>query len=69
MVAIARQILEFKEREEGTKYLLDLLLQLFIRRNEFLKAHKVHLKKNQETQNFPAFFPNNKLLIFFSAIY
>ncbi|CAJ0756188.1 22464_t:CDS:2, partial [Entrophospora sp. SA101] len=40
MLAIARQILEYKEPEESTKYLLDLLLQLFKRRNEFLKAHK-----------------------------
>ncbi|CAG8730319.1 10225_t:CDS:10, partial [Racocetra persica] len=40
MLVISRQILDFKERDEGTKYLLDLLLQLFNRRNEFLKAHK-----------------------------
>ncbi|CAJ0836147.1 20802_t:CDS:10 [Entrophospora sp. SA101] len=43
MLAIARQILEYKEPEESTKYLLDLLLQLFKRRNEFLKAHKAQL--------------------------
>ena len=43
MLAIARQILEYKEREESTRYLLELLLQLFIRRNEFLKAHKVKI--------------------------
>jgi hypothetical protein len=43
MLAIARQILEYKEREESTKYLLELLLQLFIRRNQFLKVHKVKL--------------------------
>ncbi|EXX73089.1 Ira2p [Rhizophagus irregularis DAOM 197198w] len=40
MLAIARQILDYKEREESTKHLLDLLLQLFIRRNQFLKKHK-----------------------------
>ncbi|CAG8685690.1 17047_t:CDS:2, partial [Dentiscutata heterogama] len=40
MLVISRQILDFKERDEGTKYLLELLLQLFNRRNEFLKAHK-----------------------------
>ncbi|CAG8574310.1 8733_t:CDS:10, partial [Diversispora eburnea] len=45
MVAIARQILDFKEGEEGTKYLLDLLLQLFVRRNEFLKS-------NEDISNF-----------------
>lgn len=43
MLAIARQILDYKEREESTKHLLDLLLQLFIRRNQFLKKHKVKL--------------------------
>ncbi|RIA90709.1 hypothetical protein C1645_875920 [Glomus cerebriforme] len=40
MLAIARQILEYKEREESTKYLLELLLQLFNRRNQFLRKHK-----------------------------
>ncbi|RIB13611.1 hypothetical protein C2G38_1974674 [Gigaspora rosea] len=40
MLVISRQILDFKERDEGTKYLLELLLQLFNRRNDFLKAHK-----------------------------
>ncbi|CAH1760475.1 9376_t:CDS:10 [Entrophospora sp. SA101] len=40
MLAIARQTLEYKESEESTKYLLGLLLQLFKRHNEFLKAHK-----------------------------
>ncbi|CAG8508989.1 2177_t:CDS:10 [Funneliformis mosseae] len=40
MLAIARQILEFTEREDNIRYLLELLLQLFVRRNEFLKVHR-----------------------------
>jgi len=38
MLGVARQLLEPKE--EGTKYMLELLLQLLTRRNEFLKMHK-----------------------------
>lgn len=37
---IAKQILEYREREEGLKMLLDLLRQLLEKRNEFLKNHQ-----------------------------
>ncbi|RUS29150.1 hypothetical protein BC938DRAFT_480989 [Jimgerdemannia flammicorona] len=37
---IARQILEYREREEGLKMLLDLLRQLLEKRNEFLRNHQ-----------------------------
>ncbi|CAG8450213.1 2329_t:CDS:10 [Ambispora leptoticha] len=40
MLAVARQIVELKEREEGAKYMLELLHQLLIKRNEFLKANR-----------------------------
>ncbi|KAG9291425.1 hypothetical protein G9A89_021843 [Geosiphon pyriformis] len=40
MLAVARQIVGSKEREEGARYMLELLLQLLIRRNEFLAANK-----------------------------
>ncbi|CAI2172941.1 5991_t:CDS:10 [Funneliformis geosporum] len=40
MLAIARQILEFREREESIRNLLELLLQLFARRNDFLRVHR-----------------------------
>ncbi|CAG8730221.1 7577_t:CDS:2, partial [Ambispora leptoticha] len=39
-LTVARQIIESKEREEGAKYMLELLHQLLIKRNEFLKANR-----------------------------
>ncbi|KAL1920332.1 uncharacterized protein VTP21DRAFT_1478 [Calcarisporiella thermophila] len=38
LLAVARKILDYKEREEGTKHTLELLLKLLVRRNEFLKS-------------------------------
>ncbi|KAG9288022.1 hypothetical protein G9A89_017617 [Geosiphon pyriformis] len=40
ILAVARQISDSKEREEGAKYMLQLLLQLLIRRNDFLAANQ-----------------------------
>ncbi|CAG8470540.1 8562_t:CDS:10 [Ambispora gerdemannii] len=40
MLAVARQVVDSKEREEGTKYMLELLYQLLVKRNEFLKANR-----------------------------
>ncbi|CAG8509250.1 3861_t:CDS:10, partial [Acaulospora colombiana] len=39
-LAVAKQILDVKEKDDGPRYMLDLLCQLLTRRNEFLKNHK-----------------------------
>lgn len=41
MLAVARQILETKEKEEGLKAMLDLLRRLLMLRNEFLELNQV----------------------------
>ncbi|GBC02045.1 hypothetical protein RclHR1_04420015, partial [Rhizophagus clarus] len=37
---VAKQILEMKDKDELIKYMLDLLFQLLLRRNEFLRARE-----------------------------
>ncbi|KAI8050945.1 hypothetical protein BDF22DRAFT_745143 [Syncephalis plumigaleata] len=49
MLAVARHILNFKEREDGTRYALELLQQLLVRRNEFLREHQDHCTMGMET--------------------
>ncbi|KAI9597754.1 hypothetical protein BDF19DRAFT_434347 [Syncephalis fuscata] len=48
MLAVARHILNFKEREDGTRYALELLQQLLVRRNEFLREHQEHCTVGME---------------------
>lgn len=45
MLSIARQMLEYKEREDGARYALELLLQLVAHRNDFLTMHNVRIWK------------------------
>jgi neurofibromin 1 len=40
MLALARQLLEYKERDEGLRLTLDLLMQLLVLRNDFLRKKK-----------------------------
>ncbi|ORY04201.1 hypothetical protein K493DRAFT_311429 [Basidiobolus meristosporus CBS 931.73] len=40
MLTIAKQMLDYKERDEGIRFTLELIHQLLIRRNEFLRQHQ-----------------------------
>jgi neurofibromin 1 len=45
LIDISRQILDYKERDEGIRYFAEVLLQLLIRRIEFLQLHKDEIHK------------------------
>ncbi|KAJ1654692.1 Ras GTPase activating protein ira2 [Dispira simplex] len=51
LLSVAREILDFQDRDEGIKFMLRILLRLLSKRNLFIEKHASHITQGIEVQD------------------